>query len=46
MFDIENDPWEIHDLSNDPAFAQVKADLMQQLKRLQQELGDKLKLEA
>ena len=46
VFDIENDPWEIHDLSNDPAFAQVKADLMQQLKRLQQELGDKLKLEA
>ena len=46
VFDIENDPWEIHDLSADPASAQVKADLVQQLTGLQQELGDKLKLEA
>ena len=46
LFDIENDPWEMHDLSEDPASAQVKADLVQQLTGLQQELGDKLKLEA
>ena len=36
----------MHDLYNDPASAQIKADLMQQLKRLQQELGDKLNLEV
>lgn len=45
VFDIEHDPWEMHDLSNDPASAAVKADLIQQLKRLQGELGDKLNLE-
>ena len=46
VFDIEHDPWEMHDLSDDPASAQLKADLMRQLKRLQQELDDKLILEA
>ncbi len=46
VFDIQNDPWEMHDLSADPASAEVKAELLQQLKGLQQELGDKLKLEA
>ncbi len=44
VFDIEHDPWEMHDLSNDPASADVKADLMQRLKQLQQELGDKMSL--
>jgi choline-sulfatase len=46
VFDIEHDPWEMHDLSDDPASAQLKADLMQHLKRLQQELDDKLNLET
>jgi len=45
VFDIDNDPWEMHDLSNDPAAAGVKADLMQRLKRMQVELDDKVNLE-
>jgi choline-sulfatase len=44
VFDIEHDPWEKHDLSNDPASAKVKADLLEHLKRLQLELGDNLNL--
>jgi hypothetical protein len=35
----------MHDLSDDPASAHIKADLMQHLKRLQHELDDKLDLE-
>jgi len=45
VFDIENDPWEMHDLSNDPASAGVRSELTQQLKQLQAELGDKLTLD-
>jgi choline-sulfatase len=45
LFDIEKDPWEMHDLSADPASVSIKADLMQHLRRLQQELDDKLDLE-
>jgi len=44
VFDIEHDPWEMHDLSNDPASAHIKADLMQRLQRMQQELDDPLHL--
>jgi choline-sulfatase len=45
VFDIENDPWEMHDLSTDPSAAKIKAELMQKLKDMQRELGDKLDLE-
>lgn len=45
LFDIETDPWEMHDLSDDPAMMPVKAELMRELKRLQQELDDPLVLE-
>lgn len=44
VFDIENDPWEMHDLSTDPSAAGLKKDLMQRLKEFQKELGDKLDL--
>jgi arylsulfatase A-like enzyme len=40
LFDIEHDPWEMKDLSNDPAFAGVKAGLVKKLRQLQQELND------
>lgn len=40
VFDLENDPWEMHDLVDDPAYAQVKADLIARLKAKQKELGD------
>ncbi len=29
LYDLENDPWEHHDLSQDPAYAEVKWELMQ-----------------
>lgn len=45
LFDIEKDPWEMHDVSNDPAMMPVKMQLMQELKRLQQELDDPIKLQ-
>ncbi|MCL2659213.1 MAG: sulfatase-like hydrolase/transferase [Acidobacteriaceae bacterium] len=45
VFDIEKDPWEMHDLSDDPAYADVKADLMKRLKQLQAELDDPLDLD-
>ncbi len=45
IFDLENDPWEMHDLSQDPGIASVKADLMKRLLSFQQELGDTLDLE-
>lgn len=40
----EKDPCELHDLSADPAAAEVRDQLMAQLKKFQRELGDKLDL--
>ncbi len=40
LFDIERDPWEMHDLSGDPAMDKLKGELMEQLQRMQKELGD------
>lgn len=45
LFDLEKDPWEVHDLSEDPASVSIKAELMKRLQRFQHELGDKLSLE-
>lgn len=42
LFDIDKDPWEMHDLSDDSKLATTKADLLQRLKQLQQQLGDPL----
>ncbi len=42
VFDLAKDPWEMHDLSDDPAHASVKADLVAKLKQKQHELGDTL----
>jgi len=44
LFDIEKDPWEIHDLADDPAMASLKIKLMQDLRNLQKELDDPLNL--
>jgi choline-sulfatase len=44
LFDLQKDPWEMHDLSEDGALASVKADLIQRLKKLQHELGDDVEL--
>ncbi len=44
LFDLEKDPWEMHDLSDDPALASTKKELMERLKLFQHQLGDKLDL--
>lgn len=46
IFDIENDPWEMHDLSDKSSAAGIRAELLSRLKRFQTELGDKLDLES
>ena len=45
VFDLRKDPWEMHDLSDDPAYASVKADLIAKLKQKQHELGDTLDID-
>jgi arylsulfatase A-like enzyme len=45
LFEIEKDPWEMHDLSNDPAFASVKDDMISRLKKMQHDLGDPISLD-
>ncbi|MBS1814362.1 MAG: sulfatase-like hydrolase/transferase [Acidobacteria bacterium] len=45
VFDLENDPWEMHDLVDDPAYAEVKAELVATLKRKQKELGDPMDID-
>lgn len=45
LFDLRSDPWEMHDLIDDPGYAEVKSDLIARLKRQQQEWGDPLSLD-
>ena len=40
VFDLKKDPWEAHDLVEDPSYAQVKADLLTKLHDMQRKLGD------
>ncbi|WP_188760176.1 sulfatase-like hydrolase/transferase [Edaphobacter acidisoli] len=42
LFDIENDPWEIHDLSADSSHAETRREMTERLVKMQQELGDPL----
>lgn len=44
LFDIENDPWEMHDLVDDPAYATVKSDMVSRLTKMQRALGDPISL--
>lgn len=44
LFDVAADPWEIHDLVDDPSLADVKQTLLARLRRFQAELGDTLDL--
>jgi arylsulfatase A-like enzyme len=41
LFDLERDPREVHSLHDDPAYADVVADLRARLRALQDELGDR-----
>ena len=45
VFDLENDPWEMHDLVDDPAYGEIKAGLLVKLKQMQHQLGDPLDLD-
>jgi arylsulfatase A-like enzyme len=45
VFDLEKDPWEMHDLVDDPAYATVKQDLIATLKAKQRELGDPMDID-
>lgn len=46
LFDMENDPWEMHDLSGDASMAATRQELMRRLIEMQQELGDRLSLDS
>jgi choline-sulfatase len=45
LFDVAEDPWETHNLAEEPALADVKRDLWTRLRSFQKELGDPLFLE-
>ena len=40
MFDLEKDPCEMNSVYDDPAYAQIQAELTVELDRLQAEAGD------
>lgn len=44
LFDLQADPWETHDLADDPQHADIKATLWRDLPTLQKEFGDSLKI--
>jgi arylsulfatase A-like enzyme len=45
VFDLEQDPWEMHDLVDDPAYAEVKVNLIAKLKQTQRELNDPMDID-
>lgn len=40
LYDMEKDPYELHNVYNDPAYADVIPELKEELLRLKEELGD------
>ena len=44
IFDLKRDPWETHDVSAEPGYAAIRADLIVRLKKHQKELEDPLTL--
>jgi len=46
LFDLVRDPWEMHDLSGDPASATILQGLGEQIISMQQKLGDTVKLDS
>jgi choline-sulfatase len=45
IFDLEKDPWEMHDLVDDPTCADVKQELIAKLKEKQKQLGDPMDID-
>lgn len=41
LFDLEKDPYELHNVYSDPAYADVVKELKEELHRLQRKVGDK-----
>jgi arylsulfatase A-like enzyme len=46
LFDLNKDPWEIHNVADERAYAAVKSKLMDRLRRFQRELDDELALQS
>lgn len=46
LFDMDADPWEIHNLAEQPKYASLRKDLFHRLRQLQKELDDPLQLRA
>ena len=46
LFDLEKDPWEIHDRVDDPALVVVRNELVGRLKQFQKKMGDPLDLKV
>ena len=42
LFDLDSDPWEMHDLAGDAAHAGTQAEMIARLKAMQKQLGDPL----
>ncbi|TFG71664.1 MAG: DUF4976 domain-containing protein, partial [Anaerolineales bacterium] len=40
LFDLESDPYELHNVVDDPAYATVVKELKDELHRLQENVGD------
>jgi len=45
VFDLEKDPWEMHDLVDDPSYASTKQQLIAELKAMQKKLGDSMDID-
>jgi arylsulfatase A-like enzyme len=45
VFDLEKDPWEMHDLVDDSAYSEIKLQLIATLKKTQRELGDPMDID-
>lgn len=45
VFDLEKDSWEMHDLVDNPAYADVKHELIAKLKEKQRQLGDPMDID-
>ena len=46
LFDLDNDPWEMHDLIDTPQYATVRTEMIARLKAEQARLGDPLNIDA
>ncbi|HUK17928.1 MAG TPA: sulfatase-like hydrolase/transferase [Bryobacteraceae bacterium] len=42
LFDLDTDPWEIHDLAGERKYSALRSTLLERLRRFQRELGDDL----